>query len=149
MQLSLRAAVAAAVSVAIARALALPYPLYAMIAAVIVTDVDPVRTRSLALPRLVGTVIGASLGAIASRWLPPGELALGVSVALSMLACHLVGRKDSATLAGYVGGIVLLEHASDPWLYGVGRLAETALGLAVAVAVSLVPKLLETEGDRR
>ena len=148
MQLSLRAGVAAALSVAIARALALPYPLYAMIAAVIVTDVDPARTRALTYPRLAGTVIGASVGAIASRWLPPGEVALGVAVALSMMACHVLDRKDSATLAGYVGGIVLLEHASDPWLYGVGRLVETALGLAVAVAVSLVPKLLKTEGDR-
>ena len=142
LQLSVRASLAAGLSLAVADGLGLAFPIYAMIAAVIVTDLDPAKTRRQALPRLTGTIIGASVGAVACAWLPaaPWSIALGIGVA--MLACQLARMKDATKLAGYVAGIVLLEHTDDPWLYALDRLVETAIGLGVAVAVSLVPKLL-------
>ncbi len=142
LQISLRAALAAAFSIALANVMGLPYPLYAMIAAVIVTDLSPAKTRSLALPRLAGTVVGASLGALLSPWLPAGAWAIASGIFAAMLCCHLLGMKDSAKLAGYVAALVLLEHASEPWAYAVYRFVETVIGIAMAVLVSLVPKLL-------
>ncbi|HZZ94615.1 MAG TPA: FUSC family protein [Usitatibacter sp.] len=144
LQLAVRAGLAAAFSVVLARALELPFPIYAMIAAVIVTDLAPSKTRQLALQRMAGTVLGAALGAALSP-LAPAAWVIAPGVACAILACHALKMKEASKLAGYVCAIVLLDHAQHAWSYAALRLAETLLGIAVAVAVSLVPKLLRAK----
>ena len=142
LQLAVRAATAAALALAVARSLDLDFPLYAMIAAVIVIELSPARTRELALPRLAGTVLGAVTGALLSATLPPGPLAVGVAILVTMLISNVARFQHAAKLAGYVCGIVILDHHGEPWRYATFRFVETVIGIAAAVGVSLVPKLL-------
>jgi uncharacterized membrane protein YgaE (UPF0421/DUF939 family) len=148
MQLAVRASVAAGASLALAQYFELQYPLYAMIAAVIVTDLSRAETSRLGLRRLGATVIGATCGASMSRLLPPSPWGIAFSIFLAMLICHIVRAPEGAKVAGYTSSIVVLTHGADPFVYGFWRFVETGLGITVAWLVSLTPKLLAAEeGD--
>ena len=133
---------AASVSLVVARALGLEFPLYSFLAAVIVTDLSPAQTRRLGGRRVGATVIGATCGAALSQVLPAGPWAAGLGVLVAMLACNLVHMQESAKVAGYISGIILLAYGAEPWSYAVVRLLETMLGVGVAWVISLVPKLI-------
>ena len=143
LQLSLRAAIAATLALALARLLQLQHPPYAMISAVIVTDLQPAETRKLAPPRLVGTLIGSVFGAAINSVLPPTLWTIGPGIMIAMFVSHLFSLPATAKLAGYVCAIVLLDHGDAPWSYAFFRLVETALGIGMAICVSFVPKLIQ------
>lgn len=133
----------------VAYVLGLEFPLYALIAAIIVTDLSALRTRQLGLQRLIGTVIGAALGATvstgANHLAHVGPLIIAVGVFAAILISYMLGLKEAAKLAGYVCGIVLLDHNAHPWSYAWYRFVETVIGIAAAVTVSVIPKLLKVD----
>ena len=149
LQLSIRSAVAAGLAVAVAQFLRFKFPIYALVSAVIVTDLSASRTRELALPRLVGTVLGATLGAVINPFARPGPWAVGLSVLAAMGLSHLLRLPDTAKLAGYVSGIVVLNHGDHPWFYALHRVLETGVGIALALLVALVPKLISVDRSTR
>jgi uncharacterized membrane protein YgaE (UPF0421/DUF939 family) len=149
-QLSLRAAVAAALAFWVAEWLGAEYAIYALVAAVIVTDLSPATSQRLAKQRLVGTLVGAFVGAVLLWVLPRGPLAIGAAIGIAMLLAYLV-RLDTAgaRVAGYVAAIVMLAHGDHPWLYAFDRAWETLVGIGAALLVGLVPLWLrDRERDR-
>jgi len=145
LQLAVRASLAAGLSVAMAHFFRLQYPLYALVGAVIVTDISPTQTRELATRRLAGTVVGAMTGGAFSQFLPAGPWAVGVSILAAMFLSGLLRLQPAAKIAGYVCGIVVLEHGDQPWMYALYRFIETVLGIGLAVLVSFVPKLIKID----
>ena len=107
----------------------------------IVTDLDAAQTRKLALPRMLGTAIGAGVGCLATLLFEPGALAVGAGVALPMLICQLLRQASAAKVAGYVSGIIILSFSSDPWSHAADRLVETLVGILSAGLVSAIPAL--------
>jgi uncharacterized membrane protein YgaE (UPF0421/DUF939 family) len=133
---------------ALANWLGLERPIYALLAAVIVTDILPSQSRMLAVHRLLATMIGAVCGAALTLVLPPGSIAIGVSILIAMLLCQLLQVPDAAKIAGFICGIIVLEYSAEPWLNAFSRFTETALGVVVALLVSYVPKLIKS-GDSK
>jgi uncharacterized membrane protein YgaE (UPF0421/DUF939 family) len=144
-QLATRAAAGAALSLAIAEYFGLQYPIYAFIAAVIVTDLSPNQCRQLGLRRIVATLIGAACGALLSEWLPSNPWTIGLGVLIALFLCHVFGARDGARVSGYICGLVLLAHSNEPWFYAFHRFVETVLGIVVAWAISYVPKLIKLD----
>jgi len=144
-QLAVRAGVAASVSLAIAKSLGLETPIFAFIAAVLVTDLDPSQSRQLGLRRIGATVVGALCGVMFSQLLHPGAVTIGLSVVVAMLICQLLRMPDAAKVAAFTCGIILLVPGDGPWQHAFFRFVETVLGVAVAWSISYVPKLIRLD----
>jgi hypothetical protein len=53
--------------------------------------------------------------------------------------------RDGAKVAGFICGIIVLDHSPEPWVAAYSRFIETALGVVVAWLISYVPKLIRIE----
>lgn len=148
LQLAARASAGAAASLAIAQLAGLQYPMFAAIAAVIVTDLSPAETEELGKRRIVATTIGVIAGVGLGLVLPVGIWSIGLSVFLAMIMCSILGVQDAARMAGYVCGIVVVTDDSLQLAYAFFRFIETMIGIVVAWLISRVPKLLKDHDDR-
>ncbi len=118
-----------------------------MISAVIVTDLQVAETRKLAFPRLIGTLIGSACGAGINTLVSPSPWTIGPGIMIAMFASHMISAPGAAKVAGYVCGIVLIDHGDAPWSYALFRMIETALGIGAAMGVSVLPKLIRLNKD--
>jgi uncharacterized membrane protein YgaE (UPF0421/DUF939 family) len=145
----LRAALASVGAVGSAQLLGLPYPIYALLAAVLVLDRSPLTTRQNGIYRLLGSVLGTLVGAALSSLFGHALWVLGIAVLLALTLCRIFGLTEAAKLAGYVAGIVVLDHSGQPWTYAVYRCLETMLGIASAllVALAFVPLYRRWSGE--
>ena len=146
-QLAVRAALGAGISLAIARALNLESPIFAMIAAVIVTDRDPGETRRLAIRRVISTGIGAASGVALAQVLGQSSTEAAIAIFAAMMLSMAVTQVSDPKLAAYLSALILINYSDNPIHYAFYRFAETVIGIIVAWAISLVPKLLDIEDD--
>ena len=146
-QLAVRAALAAGISLAIARALNLDSPIFALIAAVIVTDRNPAQTRKLAIRRVISTAIGALCGVALAHVLGPSSSEAAIAIFVAMMLSIAVTQLGDPKLAAYLAALIIINYGDHPWHYAFYRFVETVIGIVVAWAISLVPKLLDIEDD--
>jgi uncharacterized membrane protein YgaE (UPF0421/DUF939 family) len=131
-----KTAIAATASSVLAQELHMEYQFYAAIAAIIVMAPTTNSTQLLGIQRLIGTAIGAVVGAIFSVVAGSHAWALGVSVFFTIYLTSAGKCPEAAKLAGYVSAIVILSQSHNPWLYAWGRFLETLLGIGVALLVN-------------
>ena len=136
--LGVRAALASCAAVAIAQSLHLTYPLYAVVAAVIVTDVSSEKTQQSGVQRLLGTALGSLAGPLFVLGFGHSLPVVGAAIAALIFVCYVVGYTEASKLAGYVAGLVVLDHSNAPWDYARDRFVETSLGIVLAIVVSLL-----------
>jgi uncharacterized membrane protein YgaE (UPF0421/DUF939 family) len=148
-QLSVRTGISTALAFGLATFFQLPYPLYALISALLVTDLSPSRTRQLAFCNLAGSVLGAVVGAVCISLLPSASWSIGLGIFIALFLSHLLHVQDAAKITALVCIIVMLYHGDRPWLFSLYRLMETMLGIGIAVLASFVPKVLPIDRWRR
>lgn len=147
--LGVRAALASIIAVGIAQSMKLTYPLYAVVAAVIVTDVSSQRTQDSGVQRLLGTALGAASGPLFVLAFGDSLPVMGAAIMTLIFVCYVAGYGEAAKLAGYVAGLVVLDHSDAPWTYARDRFVETSLGIVLAIVMSLlIPERLSAQSKR-
>ena len=137
LQIGLRISLAGLLAAWTAFRLGMDYPIYAVIAAIVVTDASPEVTRRTGLLRLLGNGAGALLGGAIGSLLGHSPLVMAAGVFSTFLLSEMAGLRDASQLTAYVTGIVILFHGDSPWVYAADRFIETSLGLGFAILVGL------------
>ena len=138
--LALKTAMAAGISYWIALLMGLTDGYWGAISAIIVMQSNVGSTVTASRDRLIGTLIGAAVGAIFSL-LGMGLWLYLMAVVVAMVACSLLGLKNSSRLAGVTVTILMLVHRTasgfwSNWTLPLHRVLEVLLGIVVALAIS-------------
>jgi hypothetical protein len=144
-----RTAVVVGLAGAVPTALGLGYPYWAMVAAAASVSGQDVTSRFVrAGHRMVGTFLGVGIAAVILFLAPPVLLTIAILCVLQMCAELFVVRNYGLALI-FVTPLALvmvaLAHPLDPSALLRDRLVETAIGVAVVIAFTLVEHL----GSRR
>jgi uncharacterized membrane protein YgaE (UPF0421/DUF939 family) len=138
-ELAVATGIAGVVSLYAARILQLPQAYWAAISSFIVLQSNIAGTLSAARNRLIGTAIGAVIGALSVRYLGAHPLWLGLAAVLTVLICQALGLEDSYRLACVTVAIVMLiSPMHSAWVTAAYRFLEVALGIIVAVAIAAI-----------
>jgi uncharacterized membrane protein YccC len=141
--LSIRVTISALVALALAQVLHLPLPLWAVLTAVVVTQMSVGRSLKATLDYLVGTVGGAIYGGAIGIFVPhSGEIALLAVLALAVAPLALVAALNPRFSVAPITAIIVLliptMTSASPIASAVDRVTEVALGGVTGLVVSFL-----------
>ena len=115
------------------------HALYAVFTAALVLGSNVGEDLVSSWNRVAGTVMGAVTGMVVAVLIGPSASAVAVGTALTVLGTMSVGLGLPAARIGATMCVVLLmTHVDDATRYSLLRLANTALGIVVGLAVSFL-----------
>ncbi len=137
---TLRTTVAAVASVLIARLLRLPESYWAAITTMIVMQSTLGAALTISRQRLVGTALGATMGALLATFAGKTVPVYGAGIFLCGVICAALHMERSAfRYAGITLTIVLLiAHTQPAWIIAVHRFIEISLGIAVGLLLTVI-----------
>jgi len=150
--LSIRVTVAALTALALAQLLHLPLPLWAVLTAVIVTQMSVGRSLKATMDYLIGTLGGAIYGGAIGVFIPhSSEIALLGVLALAVAPLTFIAAINPRFSVAPITAIIVLllpsiTHTS-PIASALDRILEVALGGVTGLAVSFV--LLPSSAHRQ
>jgi len=135
---AVKTAIAGVAAMYITRLFQLPEGYWAAISALIVMQSNVGATLDASRTRLAGTAVGAVVGgAFVALW-GANMLAFGVAVAIAFFVCTELRLAESQRLATVtVAIIMLIRGTSAAWVIALHRFAEVALGILIALLISL------------
>ncbi|MGZ5172351.1 MAG: FUSC family protein [Burkholderiales bacterium] len=133
----LKTGVAAAVATIIYQVFHLSHGYWVVISAVIVMQSNLGRAIAAGVSRLIGTAVGAAVGTLALWLAGLHVVSVLVAVTVTMWICSGTKLRESQRLAGVTAVIVMLVREESVWRAGAARFIDVALGIVVALAVSL------------
>lgn len=135
---ALRTSVAAVASLLVARLFRLPESYWAAITTIVVMQSTLRTTITISRQRLIGTALGAAIGALAAILTGPNAFVFGLCILMGGVICALLHMERNAfRYTGITIAIILLtSHAEEAWIAALHRFAEISLGIVVGLAVT-------------
>ena len=144
--IAVRCALAALASVEVSRRLGLQFPIYALVAAVMVTEYHGEETRQQSVTRFIGNALGIIAGCVLGTFCGGHAWVIGLAVFIMVLFCYFFDLAVAAKYSAFVAALTVMDHSTRPWLYGWDRIAETLIGIGFAVLMSLVIPVPKSTG---
>ena len=137
---SLRTAVAVVVSLLIAQLLRLPESYWAGITTLIVMQSTLGAAWTISRQRLVGTALGAAMGALLATYFGENVAVFGTGVfVLGVICAWLHIERNAYRYAGITLAIVMLiAHTQPTWIIAIHRFLEISVGIAVGLALTAI-----------
>jgi uncharacterized membrane protein YccC len=136
---AIKTSVAGLISLLVTNFFHLPQGYWAAISALIVMQSNVGATLSASRTRLAGTAVGAIVGGLFMALFGAGLTGFAVAVAISFIICDSLRLAESQRLATVTVAIIMLIPAAAPaWIVALHRFIEVAVGIMIALAVSLV-----------
>jgi len=137
---AMKVGIAGVVALLAAHLLRLPQAYWAAISAFVVMGGDVAATVRASRDRLIGTALGAMIGAIFFLLWGDHWWSFGLAATSTVLLCAIFDLEQSYRLACVTVAIVMLiQGAGSPWVIALHRFLEVALGILVALAISALP----------
>jgi uncharacterized membrane protein YccC len=135
---AIKTAVAGVVSLYVTNLFRLPEGYWAAITALIVMQSNVGATLNASRTRLAGTAAGAVVGGLFVALFGMNTLGFALAVAIAFFVCDLLHLAESQRLATVtVAIIMLIAHTNSAWIIALHRFTEVALGIIIALLVSL------------
>ena len=117
-----------------------PPPVFACMAAIVVTRENMELSLSQGVARILSTIVGC-LFAIAIMFISAENaylhiLLVSLGCALTIYFCVLIKHPDAAALAGVIFLSLAISHPNDKYTFALLRLAETVAGIVIALGVN-------------
>jgi uncharacterized membrane protein YgaE (UPF0421/DUF939 family) len=132
--------VAGLASLLVARLFRLPEAYWAPITTLVITQSSLGAALAVSRERILGTLFGAAVGALAASHFGSGVLIFGVSIFILGLLCTVVHFDRAAyRFAGVTLAIVVLvPRSGPPWRIAIHRCAEVLIGIGVALLLAVL-----------
>jgi uncharacterized membrane protein YccC len=135
---AIKTAIAGLISLYVTHLFHLPQGYWAAISALIVMQSNVGATLNASRTRLAGTVVGALVGGIFVALLGTNMMGFALAVAIAFFVCNLLHLTESQRLATVTVAIIMLAGQTDSaWIIALHRFSEVALGILIALLVSL------------
>ena len=137
---SVRTGMAAAVSLAVAHLFTMREYYWAPVTTIIVMQSSLGASWKISQRRLIGTALGAALGAVLASYSDRSILVFALGIFALGIPCACMRLDPSAyRFAGIAFAIVLLPvSAQAPWITGLHRFIEVSIGIVVGLIFSAI-----------
>jgi uncharacterized membrane protein YgaE (UPF0421/DUF939 family) len=137
---NLKTGLAICLCVIVAALLRLEYPFYAAIATIISMENSVANSFTAGKHRTMGTFVGAIVGAGFAMIEPGNAIYCALGVIVVIYVCNLLNWNKSISIGCIVFLAIMLnlQPGESPIFYGINRITDTLVGIAVAVIVNLV-----------